>query len=101
MTAEYLSIAAGALLSLGFSYIPKLRDWYDTQAPDGKRFVMLAALFLVAAVIFAAGCLGYADGLGLPALTCDEPGFLSLLRILWTAVVANQVTFLLTPKTKK
>lgn len=98
MTPEFLAVSAGVLLSLAFSYLPKLRDWYAVQSGDTKRGVMLGSLFVVAAGMFGAGCLGYSAPLELPAVSCDQAGVLDLIKILFNAAIANQAAFLLTPK---
>ena len=68
MTTETLTLLAGTILSLGFSYIPGLSDWYRRlgETPDGegdggtrKRLVMLALLVLSAAGGFALACSGW------------------------------------------
>src|SRR5512147_2420404 len=106
MTSDTLIIIAGALLSLGFSYIPGLREWYarlGEGAVDGdggtlKRLVMLGLLVAVAAGSFALGCLGWAADLGLASFACNQSGALGLVKALVLAIMANQSTFKLSPK---
>lgn len=115
MTTETLTLLAGSLLSLGFSYIPGLSGWYnrlgeggeagsdggaDRQRSDGgtsKRLVMLALLVLVAAGAFGLACSGWGTTLGL-ALTCDQPGAAGLVRALALALIANQSTYAISPR---
>jgi hypothetical protein len=42
LNEETLAMAAGALLSLAFSYVPGLGDRYGALTPAAKRLVMLA-----------------------------------------------------------
>ena len=89
MTPDQLSVTAGIVLSLAFSYIPGLSAWYDALTPTTKRGVMLAAL-LVAAV----GTLVYrcrADG------ACYGANAETFLWAFVVAAIANQTAARLTP----
>lgn len=103
MNSETLTLLAGALLSLGFSYIPGLSDWYARlgDAPnDGgtrKRLLMLALLAITASAAFGLGCAGWAGSFGLD-LACNQSGAAGLLRALVLAVVANQAAFAISPR---
>lgn len=103
MTTETLSLLAGSLLSLGFSYVPGLAGWYDRLGEGGsdggtaKRLVMLALLVLVAAGAFGLACSGWGSAVGL-ALTCDQSGAAGLVRALVLAIVANQSTHAISPR---
>jgi hypothetical protein len=101
-----LSTVASAILSLGFSYIPNLRDWYQRlgQREDGsddggtkKRLVMLILLALVTMAIFGLSCAGLATDFALP-VSCDQPGAIGLVKALVMAVAANQGTYMLTKR---
>lgn len=97
MTADTLSASAAILLSLAFSYIPPLNQYYQQLDATAKRLVMLIALLVTAAGAFTLTCAGFASVLGLP-LSCDTPGALGLLRALIAALVANQATYALSPR---
>lgn len=97
MDADTLSMLAGAVLSLAFSYVPGLSSWYDPLAAEYKRLVMLGLLVLVAGAAFALACAGLAADLGL-ALTCDRQNAVGLVRALVLAIAANQGVFKLTRK---
>ncbi len=94
MTPEYLASVAGVLLSLGFAYIPNLRDWYDLQSPQRKAQVMALSLILVAGGLFGYACVNVATLLDAP-ITCDVPGAVSIIKVLIAALVANQAAYLL------
>lgn len=96
MSVEFLSMLAGAALSLIASYVPKFSPWFKALAPDGKRVIMLGALLVVSLLIFAAGC-AKLDLFGVP-VTCDVAGGVELLKIFFFAAVANQGAFGLSPK---
>lgn len=95
-----LSAGAGILLTLGFSYVPKLNAKFATLQPTTKRLVMLALLFVVAAGAFGLSCAGVLTGLFGYAVTCDQPGALGLVSAFVYAAIANQTIFSISPQTK-
>lgn len=97
MSGELLSAAAGMLLSLLFSYLPGLSDWYEPLDPTKKRLVMLAALLVVAAFIMANSCWGVALP-AVPVVTCDGAGAGGLIQAFIAAAIGSQTAFLLAPK---
>lgn len=99
MTSEGISAAAGVILSLSFSYVPKLNQRYSDLSPEAKRLIMLGLLALVAIGAFGLTC-SRAPFEALKTVTCDQAGAWGLGRALITAVVANQATFLISPKSK-
>lgn len=100
MTADLLSTISGALLSLGFSYLPGASDWFSRLDGTRKRLVMLALLLLSTLAIFGLACAGWANELGL-AVTCDQPGALGLLRAFLLALMANQSAYALSPQANR
>ncbi len=93
MNAELLSAIAGSLLSLLFSYVPGASDWYGGLEPTKKRLVMLVALVLAALGAFALSC---ADVYNL--VSCDREGVIKIVEAFYAALVANQATYLISPK---
>jgi len=93
MTAEELGAIAGTALSLVFSYIPGVKDWFDGLKPDYKRMLMAVLLIAVSAAIYGLSCYGVVD-----AVECTQPGILGLVNVLLAALVANQGTYLISPK---
>lgn len=89
ITPTELAALAGVVLSLVFSYIPGLKDWYDALTPTPKRGVMLLALLAVALGALAYQCRG--DG------ACYGLNFETVLRAFVMAAIANQATAALTP----
>lgn len=98
MTAQVLAAAAGILVSLMFSYLPGVADWYAAQDGTHKRLIMLGALAAVAGAVFGLSCLGIAQvgGANLPA--CTVTGLQGLLEALVAALVANQAAYLISPE---
>jgi hypothetical protein len=108
MDGTTLSTVASAVLSLGFSYIPNLKDWYgklgqeENDSDDGgtkKRLVMLVLLLLIVLVVFGLSCAGLGAGFELN-VTCDQPGAIGLVKALVFAIAANQGTYMLTRRPK-
>lgn len=97
MTPDLLSSFAAVSLSLMASYLPGFSPWFDALTPNYKRLIMLGLLFLVAAGSYGLACYDLGEILGIP-LSCDTPSLIGLLRALLAAIVANQATFLVSPK---
>ena len=68
-----VSMLAGAGLSLVFSYIPPLQDWYAGLDGAGKRALMCAAVLLAAGISFGLACSGWLASFGYQ-MSCDQPG---------------------------
>lgn len=96
MNAEFLSMIAGILLSLLFSYVPGASDWYGALDGVRKRLVMLGLLFLAAVGAFALSCAGIYD-----FAPCDQAGAVQAVEAFIAAVIANQTTYLVSPKPAK
>ncbi|MFN3309169.1 MAG: hypothetical protein ACK44E_08180 [Anaerolineales bacterium] len=97
MTTETLSSIAGVILSLAFSYLPGLQRWYAALDGTAKRLVMLGVLTATTLCFYALACTPYAELLGI-SLSCDAGGAVMLLRLLLSALIANQATYSLTPR---
>lgn len=97
MTADFLAMVAGIILSLAFSYIPWFASRYDLLAPEYKRLVMLALLLFVALASIGLACVGVGVDFGL-AVTCDRAGIVGVIQAFVFAAMANQSTYLLTKR---
>ena len=95
MTSDQLSAAAGVALSLAFSYVPGLREWFAGLDGEHKRLFMLAALIIVSLGSFALTCGGLLGG---TAIQCSKDGAVNLLWAFVAATIANQAAFLISPK---
>jgi hypothetical protein len=93
MTASELSALAGVILSLAFSYVPGLSAWFGDKEPTVKRLIMAGVLLVAVAAIFGLSCAGV-----LTAATCDQPGAVGLAAAFLSALVANQATYLISPR---
>ena len=96
LTPENVSYLVGVVLSLAFSYIPKLESAYNGLEPMYKRLVMLILLVAAAGAIYGLSCAGFIG----QTLTCDKEGLMTFGKLLYDLAVANQVTFLLTKSSK-
>lgn len=99
MTAEMIALVAGALLTLGFSYIPGLRTWYAGKSEEYKQLLMLGLLVLAAVGAFGIACLGWGAAIGL-TLACTVTGAVGLVMQLLLAIMANQTVYKLSPQRK-
>lgn len=93
LTPAILTMIAGVVLSLAFSYIPGLNVKFAALPGEIKRLIMLLLLLLTAATIFVMGCTGILQA----GLTCDKDGFWTLVYIFILAVIANQSAYAITP----
>ena len=97
MSATELSLIAGATLSLLFSYVPGLKDWFAPLQPAHKQLIMLGLLVLVAGAVYGLACAGWGTAWGV-AVTCDQAGLQALVTSLLLAIVANQGVYSITPR---
>ncbi len=97
VTVEFVIGIAAAVLSLLFTYWPSLRAWYDQKHEDVQRQIMAAVVVLVSVGLLALSCSGLAADFGI-GLTCDKPSAIELIKIVFSALAVNQVTFMLTKK---
>jgi hypothetical protein len=94
MSAEGLSAIAGVLLSLCFSYIPGVKDWFGELSKQYKQSLMGVLLIVVAGASFGVACTGVYD----VGVACTQAGAIGLVETLIAALVANQSTYLITRK---
>lgn len=100
MSAETLSLIAGAVLTLVFSYVPGLSEKFAALDSTNKRLIMLAVLATSAAAIYGLGCVGWALPFGFE-VSCDVAGIQALIRSFILAAVANQGLYTLSPETAR
>lgn len=91
VSVNLISALAGAVLSVAFSYVPGLSDWFGALDGIYKRLVMAGTLLSVSLALFTGVCAGIVVGDG---LTCGRDGVLILLSVLWYALVANQTAYI-------
>lgn len=99
MSAESLSLVAGTILSLTFSYVPGAHRWFAQFEPEIRRLIMLALLVLSAGVVYGLSCLGWATEWGI-TLNCSQSGLMGLIEQLVIAIIANQSVYAISPRNK-
>lgn len=97
MSAESLSLVAGTILSLAFSYVPGVRSWFLGINPAIKRLIMLALLAVTSAGVYGLSCLGWAIEWDI-TLSCDQTGLLGLVKQFVIAIIANQSIYTISPQ---
>ena len=96
MDAQTLALLSGVVLSLLFSYIPGLNVWFAKLDSSVKRLIMLALLFLTGLSVVGIACAGFGASLGI-TVTCDQAGFVGVLKAFVLAMIANQAAYAVTP----
>lgn len=97
MNAELLASVAGIALSLVFSYIPGANTWFEALDGIVKRLVMAGLMLLVAAAVYGLSCAGVISGY----VECTQAGLMSTTGFFIDAMIANQMTYTISPKLKK
>lgn len=97
LSPELLAMVAGAILSLGLSYIPGLNSWYAGLAEDVKKFIMLVLLAVASIGVLAVSC---APLLGMVFVECTTAGAVQVLVVFIAALIANQSVHRISPQVK-
>lgn len=100
MNQEFLVAIAGAVLSLLFSYLPGLSDWYGALDGNKKRLIMLGMLALVAGGTYALDCAGMLVKIAPDAagMCSTADGWVQVLKAFVLAMIANQGAYSISPK---
>lgn len=98
MTPELLASISGIVLSLLFSYVPGLSGWYEPKSAQQKSLIMLLLLFLVTVAVFGLACANVQLGFN---VVCSADGAWALVKVFVTAMIANQSTYMISPKSSK
>lgn len=93
MDTTLISTVSGSALSLAFSYLPGLQDWYQTLDSKGRAWVMLGAMLATSIGLFIASCSGQYI-----TVACTQDGAIEMAKFFFAALVANQSTFAITKK---
>lgn len=93
LNADVLAGLAGALISLGCSYLPGVSARWDALDGAWKRLAMAIMLIVVSVVIVALSCAGVLQG-----VECSQKGVWAVLSALFSALVVNQSTYALAGK---
>lgn len=96
MNAAQISTIAAILLSLAFSYIPGIQKKFEPLDGTQKRLIMLVLIVITSSVSFGLSCWPLFKDL--VPIVCSQTGALALITSFVQAVIANQATFLISPK---
>lgn len=96
LSAEVLAGFAGAIISIIFSYFPRLKDAFAALSTELKSGIMLGLLALTTAVITALDWFNVIDA----GLTFDGQWVARVVFIFISAVIANQAAYKVSPQTK-
>ncbi len=102
LSAAFLWILAGGIVSLAAAYIPKFSSWFEAQAPNGRRgwmaiFLLITSVGLVALSCYEATAVVLARYV---VIVCTEGGILEVIEVFVFALIGNQSTFLISPSKK-
>ncbi len=94
LTPSQIASAGAILLSLLVSYVPVLQAWYSHLDKVQRALAMFGAVVIVALAAFGLSCTGWFSFVECSALSLNN-----LLAVLFNSLLANQLTYLVTPKT--
>jgi hypothetical protein len=92
-TIDFIYAGAGGLISLILAYFPVLSKKYEILLPGQKALINVMAMVAISLLLFGISCLGWAEGLGVPDVTCTEKGALELLKIFFLVLLGNSSTY--------
>lgn len=92
MNSETISMIAGLVLSLAFSYVPGLSTQFDKLEPTQKRLYMGLCVVAVGLASIAWGCVR-TNG-----TSCDTDTIVGSIRSIIMALMANQSMYAISPK---
>lgn len=78
-----LAAILGTVLSLLFTFVPQLRDWFDTLDSRTKSQIMAFGLLIIGAAVTGLSCFGF-----ITAVVCTQTG-------IWTFITTTLLNALL------
>jgi hypothetical protein len=94
---DLLVYIASLVLTLAFSYFPKLNTWYAVKSTDFKKLFMAGLLFVTLVVLVALNCFNL---IAAPGLVCTRIGIIDTLIVYLVAIAINQGVFNISPVAK-
>lgn len=94
MTYAILMGIVMSVISLIFSFVPGLKQWFENFKPEAKQLFMLIATIVVAGGIFGLGCAGLIS----VGTVCTWKGAWDLVVLIFVGIVSNQGTYAITSK---
>lgn len=93
LTPEILGGFAGAVMSLAFSYVPGLSDWFGKLNSKQKSGLTALVIIAVAGAAYGLSCAGW-----IAAVPCTQDGLVRLAQTVFAALVVNQSVYQLSPQ---
>lgn len=94
-SAEFLASVVGVIISLVFSYFPKLKEAFAVISSEAKSGIMLGLLAIVTASITALDYFNVIDA----GIAFDGQWVAHIVWVFISAVIANQATYKISPQT--
>jgi membrane-associated HD superfamily phosphohydrolase len=95
-SAQAVSAIVGFVISLLFSYFPRLNTAYAGLSTEAKSLIMIGLMVLVTGAIVL---LDYFDVIN-AGLTFDKGGIMQIVMTFIAALMANQATYVASPQTR-
>lgn len=92
LTPELVAGIFGFLLSVFFTYFPKVNTAFAKLTTEQKSLIQILGTIAVAAIIFLISCQGWIT----INIACTEKGAVELIKIVFVALTSNQITYLST-----
>lgn len=95
-TAQAISAIVGFVISLLFSYFPRLNTAYAALSTEVKSLIMIGMMVLATGAIVL---LDYFDVIN-AGLTFDKGGIIQIVMTFLAALMANQAAYVASPQTR-
>lgn len=99
VTEAVLSAAVGVVVSLLFSYFPKLNTWFAQKAENYKKLFMLAVLVVISAGVVVLSCVPIGGAPLFSWIGCGRSDLQTFAVTVLMMIVGNQSMYSLTPST--
>ena len=96
VTPDFIAAVAGMIISLICSYFPVISTRFAEFDEGQKQLIMIGFMLIVTIGLFLLGCAGL---ILIPAFACTQQTAVSFFWLFFYAVVANQTTHRISPKT--
>lgn len=94
-SAEFLASVVGVIISLVFSYFPKLKEGFAVLSSEAKSGIMLGLLAIVTIGITALDYYNVIDA----GIVFDSQWVARIVWVFISAVIANQAAYKISPQT--
>lgn len=75
MNSNELSLLLGTALSLVFTFVPSLRDWYEQLEPKQRAQVMSIGIIIISIGVVSASCAGLDS-----SISCTRDGVIGFAK---------------------